>query len=149
MALAMYPLLPHEHKLIFVRKMALASDACWRIQFPEPPLIGELIASEINRQITLSVGPDRYYSLGGPFYSVRGYLRAYIRYSFAALEKDEGIEQYKSKYLSCINDFVNNHLDDIPAIVESIPIVAMHADMGPRNVTVSNQGPTDIEAIVA
>ncbi|KAL6816183.1 hypothetical protein V8C40DRAFT_254668 [Trichoderma camerunense] len=148
MASSIYPQLSHKERLIFVRKMALAFSACWEIRLPEKHLIGELIASGTNDEITLEIGPDRHYGLGGPFSSVREYLRAYIKSSLIALEKQQGIEEYKALYLPRIRDFVNTRLQEIPAIVEKVPIVAMHADMGPHNVIVSSERPTDIQAII-
>ncbi|KAF3075889.1 hypothetical protein CFAM422_001429 [Trichoderma lentiforme] len=138
----------HEERLIFVRKLALAFSACWEIQLPEPRLIGELIASNVDDQITLRVGPDRHHGLGGPFHSVRDFLRAYIKCCLVLLEKQEGIEEYKEKYLHRIRSFIDTRLHEIPAIVETVPIVAMHADMGPHNIIVSNQTPTEIQAII-
>lgn len=148
MASSIYSQLSHKERLIFVRKIALAFSACWEIQLPEPRLIGELIASDIDGQITLRVGPDRHEGLGGPFNSVREYLREHIKSSLIALEKQQGIEEYKEKYLHRIREFVNTRLQEIPAIVEKIPIVAMHTDMGPHNIIVSSEKPTEIQAII-
>ncbi|KAH9903823.1 hypothetical protein F4778DRAFT_100814 [Xylariomycetidae sp. FL2044] len=148
MASTTYPQLSHKEKLVFVSKMALAFQACWGIQLPEPPSIGELLADQIDGRILLRVGPDRHHGLGGPFTSVREYLQAHIRSSLVELEKQEGIEEYKERFLDRIRDMVNNHLHNIPVIVEDIPIVAMHADMGPHNVIVSNQTHTEIRAII-
>ncbi|KAI1455373.1 hypothetical protein F4805DRAFT_271315 [Annulohypoxylon moriforme] len=148
MASSVYPQLTHEERLIFVRKMALAFQACWRIQLPEDHLIGELIAETRDGQVVLKVGPDRHHGLGGPFRSVRDYLRAYIRTSFLALEKQEDIEEYKEQFLERIRDFVDNRMHNIPAIVEDVPIVAVHADMGPHNVIVSSQAHTEIQAVI-
>ncbi|KAL5092417.1 hypothetical protein Trisim1_001669 [Trichoderma cf. simile WF8] len=146
--LPIYAGLSHKERLIFVRKLALAFSACWEIQLPEPRLIGELIASNVDGHITLRVGPDRHHGLGGPFHSVRDYLRAYIKCCFVLLEMQQGIEEYKEKYLHRIREFVNTRLHEISEIVETVPIVAMHADMGPHNIIVSNQIPTEIQAII-
>lgn len=145
MASSTYPQLPYEEKLIFVQKMALAFQACWQIQLPEPRLIGELICDENGG---LRIGPDRSHKLGGPFSSVREYLRGYIKFSFATLERQEQIEEYKNLYLRRIKNFMDHHLNDIPAVVEDIPIVAMNADMGIHNIIVSSQNPTEIRAII-
>ncbi|RMJ07737.1 hypothetical protein BHE90_006823 [Fusarium euwallaceae] len=128
--------------------MALAFQACWRIQLPEHHAIGELITDEVGGQVVLRIGPDRHHGLGGPFTSVREYLRAHIRSSLVALEKQQGIEEYKERFLDRIRDFTNNHLENIPAIVEDIPIVAMHADLGPHNVIVSGQTHPEIRAFI-
>ncbi|KAF5137346.1 hypothetical protein E5D57_001124 [Metarhizium anisopliae] len=127
--------------------VALAFQACWSIPIPQR-LIGELVSTKVGDDIILSVGPDRHNSLGGPFQSVREYLQAYIRASIVALEKQEGIQEYKDKYLKRIKDFVNDHMHEIPPIVEDVPIVAMHSDMGPHNIIVSSQTPTDLEAVI-
>ncbi|KAF1961701.1 hypothetical protein CC80DRAFT_522437 [Byssothecium circinans] len=148
MASSVYPRLSHEKKLIFVRNMALAFQACWTIQLPEHHLIGELTAGEIGGRVVLGIGPDRHYGLGGPFTSVRKYLQAHIRSSLIALEKQQAIEEYKEQFLDRIRDFVDNRLHNIPAIVEDIPIVAMHADMGPHNIIVSSETHTEIQAVI-
>ena len=145
MASAVYPRLSHEERLVLVKKMALAFQACWQIQLPQLHLIGELLGDDTNG---LRIGPDRHYNLGGPFNSVREYLRAHIRSSFTALEKQDGVDEYKAKYLGRIGEFLDRHEYDIPAIVEDIPIVAMHSDMGLHNIILSSQTPTDIRAII-
>jgi hypothetical protein len=149
-ASSIYPQHSHEQRLAFVRKMALAFQACWQIELPKPRLIGELLARPTeDGRITLKVEPDRHHGLGGPFHSVRDYLRAYIRSSLAALEKQQGIEEYKYRYLSRLEEFVHNRLDSsIPSVVEDIPVVAVHADMGLHNVIVSEQVPTEIRAAI-
>lgn len=119
--------------------------ACWQIQLPQLHLIGELLGDETNG---LTIGPDRHYNLGGPFITVRGYLRAYIRSSFSALVKQQGIDEYKGQYLGRIGEFIDRHEYDIPAVVEDIPIVAMHADMGLHNIILSSQISTEIRAII-
>ncbi len=149
-ASSIYPRLSHEERLVLVSKMARAFQACWQLQLPRPRLIGEVNASLAeDGQITLEVGPDRHHGLGGPFSSVREYLRAYIRSSLKALKKQQGIDEYKAQFLDRIEAFVNTRLDtSIPSIVEDIPVVVIHADMGPHNVIVSEQTPTEIRAII-
>lgn len=149
-ASSIYPRMSHDERLILVRKMALAFQTCWRIQLPEQHLIGELLADTVDGQVVLTIGPDRHYGLGGPFPSVREYLRAYIRSSFVALEKQQDIEEYKERFLGRIREFVDTrmHNNIIPATVEAIPIVAMHADMGLHNVILSSQTPTEIQAVI-
>lgn len=67
-------------------------------------MIDELLGDETNG---LTIGPDRHYNLGGPFIAVRGYLRAYIRSSFSALAKQQGIDEYKGRYLGRIEEFID------------------------------------------
>ena len=145
MASAVYPRLSHEERLVLVQKMALAFQACWQIQLPQSHLIGELLGNKANG---LTIGPDRHHNLGGPFNTVRGYLRAYIRFSFSALAKHQGIDEYKGQYLGRIGEFIDRHEYDISAVVEDIPIVAIHADMGLHNIILSSQTPTEIRAII-
>lgn len=149
-ASSVYPRLSHEERLVLVSKMACAFQACWQLRLPESRLIGEVNASlTVDGNIIVEVGPDRHHGLGGPFSSVREYLRAYIRSSLKALKKQQRIEEYKARFLDRIEAFVNTRLDTtIPSIVEDIPVVAIHADMGPHNVIVSEQTPTDIRAII-
>lgn len=148
MALSTYPDLSHEDKLVFVRNMALAFQACWRVPLPDNHLVGELVADEVDAEVALTIGPDRHYNLGGPFVSVRDYLCAYIRFSLMALEKQEGIKEYKDRYLDLLQDFVEKRMDEIPAVVEDVPIVAIHADMGLHNVIVSPETPPEIRAVI-
>ncbi|KUJ14302.1 uncharacterized protein LY89DRAFT_686780 [Mollisia scopiformis] len=148
MANSVYPRMSHEEKLIFVRNMALAFQACWRIPLPKERLIGELCAVQDGNCVVFTVGPDRHYSLGGPFDSVRDYLRAYIYSSLDALKRQQGIDEYKERFLQRITDFVEGGMHNIPMIVEDVPIVAMHSDMGPHNVILSPTTPTDIMAII-
>lgn len=145
---AVYPKMPHEDKLIFVRNMALAFEACWRIQLPPDHLIGELVADLVDDRIALKIEPDRHYGLNDSFSSVRDYLRAHIRSSLAALEKPNSIKDYQDLYLDRIRYFVENNMHQIPAIVEDIPIVAIHADMGPHNVIVSADNHAEVLAII-
>lgn len=154
-ASAVYPSLSHDEKLVFVRRMACAFQACWSIPLPEPRLIGELIAKADldvggGDAIHLNIGPDRHYSLGGPFSSVREYLQAYIKSSLVALEKQQDIEEYKEQYLERIRDFINNRMDTniIPSIVEDTYVVAIHSDMGPHNIIVSDHSPVNIQAVI-
>ncbi|KAL1845308.1 hypothetical protein VTK73DRAFT_699 [Phialemonium thermophilum] len=102
-----YPSMSHVERLTFVRKMALAFQACWRLPLPEPRLIGELVASTTtDGDVIFEVDPDRHHGLGGPFSSVRDYLRAYIRSSLANLEKQQGIDDYKERYLDRIRNLL-------------------------------------------
>lgn len=120
------------------------------MSFQSLSLIGEVNASQAEDGRTiLQIGPDRHHGLGGPFSSVREYLGAYIRSSLDALKKQQGIEEYKAQFLDRIEAFIDTRLDTaIPSIVEDIPVVAAHADMGPHNVIVSEEMPTDIRAII-
>lgn len=147
-AMQKYPGLPHESKLAFVRKMATAYQACWVLDVPNDRGIGELIAEEVGDGRSFSVGPDRHHGLGGPFLSVRDYLRAYIKASLAALEKQEGIQEYKDRYLDQLRGFIEDCTDKIPAVVEDVPIVSIHADMGLHNHIVLEESPTEFRAII-
>lgn len=147
-ASTLYPGVSHQAKLLFVRKMALAFQACWRIPLPGPQMIGELIANESDGHTSLTIGPDRHHGLGGPFSSVRDYLKAYISSWLVALERQQGVEDYKDKYPQKIRDFVNTTLHKIPDKVENVPIVPMHSDMGLHNIIVSSDDCTDIKAII-
>ena len=45
-------------------------------------------------------------------------------------------------------DFVGNNLHNIPPIVEDIPIVTMHVDMGPHNIIVYSETHPEIQAVI-
>jgi Ser/Thr protein kinase RdoA (MazF antagonist) len=49
---------------------------------------------------------------------------------------------------SPITDFVETGMLDIPEVVEQIPIVPIHSDMGLHNIIVSSVKPTQIMAII-
>ena len=148
MANSVYPRMSHEEKLVFVRHMALAFQATWRITLPKGRLIGELCTTETDDGVVLDVGPDRHYNLGGPFTTVRDYLRAYICSSLDSFKRQQGIDEYKARFLQRVTDFVEGGMHNIPAIVEDIPVVAVHSEMGPHNVILSPTTPTDIKAII-
>ena len=150
MASAVYPRLSHEERLVLVKKVALAFQACWQIQLPQPSLIGELLGDKLLGDNTngLTIGADRYHGLGGPFRTVREYLRAYLRSCFSLLTVQNGIDEYKARYLDSIGDFIDRHEDDIPIVVEHVPIVAMHQDMGLHNIILSSETSTEIRAII-
>ena len=148
MANSVYPTMTHEDRLLLVRKLALAFDALWRIPIPSERLIGELNATREGDTIRLHVSADRHFSLGGPFCSVADYLRAKIRGSLDSFRRQQCIEEYKSRYLQPVTDFVSTGMLEIPAVVEQIPVVPVHSDMGLHNIIVSATNPADIMAII-
>lgn len=148
MAERVYPNMSHADRLELVRKMALAWQACWNLHLPTPHQIGELIAVDNNGSISLAVGPDRHYTLGGPFTSVCEWLKARLRHAVSSLERASGIDDYKEKDMVTIQAFVDNRLGQIPQTVEGCPIVALHVDMGLHNVIVSGDNHKEINAII-
>jgi hypothetical protein len=147
-AASVYPRMSHQEKLLFVRNMALAFQALWRTPLPKERLIGDLWAAWAGDGIALRVGPDRHHNLGGPFASVRDYLCAYICASLEAFKRQQGIDEYKARFLQRVTDFVESGMHNIPTVVEDIPVVAIHSDMGPHNVILSPITPTDISAVI-
>jgi hypothetical protein len=141
-----YPRASHEQKLVFVTRLAKAFDALWSIPIPGERLIGEIKAS--GDPVALSVAPYIYHLLGGPFPSVAEYLRAFIHSQFQHLEEDDDIEAYKSVYFERISKFVKAGMPNVPTVVEQIPVVFLHSDMGLNNIVVSSSDPTSIEAII-
>ena len=148
LASEVYPSMPHEDKLLLVRKIALAFDVLWRLPLPDKRLIGELKATHENDAIRLYVGPDRHYSLGGPFESVADYLRAKVRGSLDLFRKQNGIDEYKDRYLQRVTDFVETGMLNIPDVVEQIPVVPMHSDMGLHNIIISSTKSPHIMGII-
>lgn len=148
MANSVYPRMPHEEKLAFVRIMALAFQANWRLPLSKERLIGELCAVQAGDCTVLTVGPDRHYNLGRPFTSVRDYLHAYIGSSLDAFKRPQGIDKYKVRFLQRVTAFVECGMKNISAIIEDVSVVAIHSDMGPHNVIVSPTTHTDIMAII-
>ena len=144
-----YHKMSHEQKLVLIKRLAFAFDALWSLSLPTEHLIGELKATyDRDGHVVLSVGPDRYNGLGGPFSSVADYLRAYIRVRLQQLTKKDGIDEYKSQYLALLTRFVNDGMHNIPAVVEEVPIVALHQDMGLHNIILSSDDPTTVKAII-
>jgi hypothetical protein len=131
-----YPTMAHDGKLVVLRRLALAFDALWRIPLPTR-LIGKLRA-QTNDGIKLSVGPDRHYSLGGPFHSVVDYLHASVRAS----------TNTKLDTFNLSLTLWKNGMQNIPNIVEEIPIVVTHSDMGLHNIILSETNPTEVKAII-
>lgn len=148
MANSIYPHMTYEQRLQLIRNLGKAYNTLWKMSLPTERMIGELVATNHDGTITLSVGPDRHHSLGGPFSSVADYLRAHVRGGLRALQKQQCIEEYKSLYLQRISNFVDSGMLNIPSIVEQIPVVVNHSDMGLHNVIVSEQDPTDVQAII-
>jgi hypothetical protein len=148
MAHKAYPLMSHKERLRFVKNFARAFDALWQVHLPERFMIGELRAIPQCGSIKLTVLPDRHHSLGGPFKSVADYLRAHIRGALQSFQKQQGIEEYKSRYLQPVRDFVGSGMPHIPTVVEEIPVVFCHSDMGLHNVIVSASNPSEIVAII-
>ena len=62
MANDIYPLMTHEQRLRLAQKVGKAYNALWKIPLPSERLIGELLATDKDGIITLSVGPDRHHS---------------------------------------------------------------------------------------
>lgn len=145
---SVYPDMPHADKLGLVRKMALAWQACWDLPLPSPRQIGELLAVDNNGSINLTVGPDRHFSLGGPFTSVREWLKARLRHAVASLDRASGIDDYKEEYMTSIQAFVDNRLDQMPQTIEECPIVALHIDMGLHNLIVAEHDYQEINSII-
>lgn len=158
MGFHIYPSLPIAQKTILVKKMARAFAACWDVPLPTPRTIVELCVTTQQPTtgaggggggITLHVGPDLHHSLGGPFSSVRAYLVAYIRQAYVALTKQQAIDAYKAQYTAAIGAFLAPKLDScIPRIVDDVPVVLVHADMGPHNLILAESDPTAVQAVI-
>ncbi|KAL8878194.1 MAG: hypothetical protein Q9198_003948 [Flavoplaca austrocitrina] len=63
-----------------------------------------------------------------------------------ALDERQGLREYKKPFQDRIQALVDQHLDDIPLVVEDIPVVAMHTDMGLHNIIVSSETSTESRA---
>ena len=144
-----YHRMSHTQRLVLIERLAVAFDALWSLSLPTEPLIGELKAiHDKDGGVVLTVGPDRYNSLGGPFSSITDYLRAYIRTRLQQLTKKDGIDEYKTQYLPLLTAFVDAGIHSIPAVVEEVPIVVLHQDMGLHNIILSSDDPTTVKAII-
>ncbi|MCJ1344451.1 hypothetical protein MMC31_002654 [Peltigera leucophlebia] len=130
-------------RIVFVQNMTLAFQDIWHIPLPQPRLIDELCATQAGNHVILNVGPNRHYSLGGPFISVRNYLRTHICSALDAFKRQQGSKEYKARDLQRVTDFVERVMNYIPAVVEEIPVVAVYADMRPHNVILSLTTTTD------
>jgi len=151
MAYLAYPEMSHEQRLRFVRNFARAFDSLWNIELPNDTMIGGITATRQGDVTKLSVGSNRQHDIDGPQASVSDFLRAYIRQRVEALDKvpsEEGLDVFKAKYLQPLKSFVESGMPNIPSIVEQVPVVLAHSDMGIHNVIVSAKDPTEIRAII-
>jgi len=51
-------------------------------------------------------------------------------------------------YLPLLTGFVDAGIHNIPAVVEEVPIVVLHQDMGLHNIILSSDDPTTVKAII-
>ncbi|KAJ5609810.1 Aminoglycoside phosphotransferase [Penicillium herquei] len=137
---------PIDEKVDLVRQIARAFGTLWSLQIDRPQnLIGEAIFS--GEPISISVGPDRKYKLGGPFASISEYLKAWIHHCVRELEATELVEEFKDDVLPGIRGLVEDGLE-IPPEVEEVPIVVSHADMELYNMIFSSSEPRKLQALL-
>lgn len=147
MADVAYPPLGLPEKVRLLKRIAHVFDAVWSL-IPLPPnsQIGETLIDPDTH--ALSIGPDRRYQTGGPFSSVLSYLECWIRRRVLMLQEQEGVDEYKSKYLDRILQFTATMPSSIPDCVNQVPIVVTHADMGLHNMILDSDPPHDLKAII-
>jgi hypothetical protein len=147
MANIAYPEMSPEQGLRFVRNFGAAVNALWNLELPETTMLGGLVAKPDRDSTEITIGPERQNDIGGPHES--DFLRSYIRQRLRQSERQEyGVEEFKSKYLQSLQEFVRSGMPNVPAIVEKVPIVLAHTDMRSHNVIVSEDDPTEIVAII-
>jgi hypothetical protein len=143
-----FPKMSHEQWLRFVQNFARAFNGLWNVDLPSDTMIGGVTARREGDVTMLSIGPNRQH---GPQASVSDFLRAYIRQRVDALKNlptEQGLDQFKAKYLQPLHDFVESGMPNIPPIVDQVPVVLAHSDMGLHNVIVSAKDPTELLAII-
>lgn len=137
---------PINERVNLVRQIARAFGTTWNLQINRPQkLIDEATFS--GEPISISVGPDRKYNLGGPFSSVSEYLKAWIDYCLRELEEMDFVDEFKEDVLPGIRRLVEDGLD-IPSEVEEVPIVLSHEDMKLPNMILSSSEPRKLEAVL-
>ncbi|KAI9651977.1 MAG: hypothetical protein M1829_001990 [Trizodia sp. TS-e1964] len=130
-----------------LKRVAHVFDAVWSlISPPANTLIGETLIDPDT--LSLPVGPYRQYQIGGPFSSVSSYLESWIRKRVLMLQEQEGVEEYKSKYLDRILQFTATLPNSIPDIVNCVPVVVTQADIGLHNMILDSDPPHDMKAVI-
>ncbi|KAF7561811.1 hypothetical protein G7046_g2354 [Stylonectria norvegica] len=138
---------PRETKSELIKQIARAYGALWSLNIPRPRnLIGEVIVH--STPLSLSVGPDRQYKLGGPFSTVTSFLRAWILNRFDIIEGRLNASESKQNELDVKKHLVQEKLANSPHEVEEVPIVITHSDMSLHNMIFSFAAPTKLEAII-
>jgi len=128
-----YHHMSHAQKLVLIERLAVAFDALWSLSLPTEHLIGELKAThDKDGHVILSVGPDRYNSLGGPFSLIADYLVLTFGRACSNLRERTGIDEYKSQYLPLLTGFVDaGYAQHSCCGRRGFPIVVLHQAMGP------------------
>ena len=152
-ASSVYNGLYHYQKRRLVQNIARAYTALWEIPLPQDYDIGALVASKRLKEeapngtkkwhLKLKVCPNY---LGGPFQNVSDYLLAPIKAQLRNLEVQQGIDEFKKHYLKRIQRLAE--APRIPEIVNDIPNVVTHLELGPHNIIVDKEESFEIKAII-
>jgi hypothetical protein len=138
--------LPLPARIGAIKQIARAFATLWDLQIGRPQrAIGEVLV--FDDPISLSIGPERRYGLGGPFSSICQYLEAWLHRCIRELEEREGVEEFQEDVLPAIRQMVNAGLN-IPPKVEEVPIVISHDDMALNNMIFSSNEPHTLEGII-
>ncbi|KAK7413686.1 hypothetical protein QQX98_007468 [Neonectria punicea] len=143
-----------QDRVRIVQQIARAFDALWNIPLQRlctRDAIGEAIMESSQShpsQIVVAVGRDRQNNIGGPFESATDYLKAWITHRLAALRAQREIDEYKERLLPQIESFVEKKLYTIPSVVDQVPIVLQHTDMGLHNMILSDDDPAKLRAVI-
>lgn len=142
-----WPVFFTPEKAQLLKRVAHVFDAIWSL-IPLSPSskIGEALLDPDTH--VLSVGPDRRYQTGGPFASVSSYLEGWIRRRVFMLQEQEGVDEFKARYLDRIVQFTSTMSLGIPDCVNRVPVVLTHADMGLHNMILNSGSPYDLKAVI-
>ncbi|KAJ5329592.1 hypothetical protein N7452_009982 [Penicillium brevicompactum] len=138
--------LPLPARIEAVKQIARAFAPLWNLQIDQPHgIIGEVNVSD--NPVSVSIGPERRYGLGGPFSSTSQYLEAWLHHCIRELESTDCVEEFQENILPAIRKFMNGNLN-IPPQVEEVPVVILHDDLALNNMIFSSDDPHDLQAII-
>ena len=144
----LWPRLNIDGKIAVVKQVARAYDAIWSTNIPRPAhLIGQA-HFYLSPTATGTVGVDSREDLGGPWRSVRAFLRAFLRWRLRGLRDQNGIDEYKDTYLEPIAHGVDTVLATLSPTLDDLPVVLNHADLGLHRLVFSDEAAPRLRAVL-
>lgn len=138
-------------RISLVRQIARVFSSLWDLEINKSQnRIGEATfrpSESEDDKIRVDIGADRVHDLGGPFASVSAYLKAWVDGCIRDLEKRECVDEFKEDVLPGVRKLVKAGLN-IPPVVEDVPCVVSHADLGLHNIILSPNASRDLESVI-